>query len=742
MNSAAYAQHNAKLARSIPGAQRTIVSLRRNGDIINLLPLLRRLAIEGNRVRLVLHPDYAPLLEGVSYVEPLLWNGDMEDCLGAAKHFNAENAQTWGKGVTPAPNTNYAKAAWEKLGEAWDRYLPLVFDRRSPEREQTLAKSEFHTEKPKLLIKLSGLSSPFAGADKLRERITASLGQTAEIVDLDQLHAHRLYDLLGLMDRAAALLTVDTCTLWLAHASNVPTVALINGVPFLSSPPRGNSVLRVPYVNADSSWPEIERLLDCAVNPRPGNAGMVLVYSDWRPSDPETQARNAAALSTWNNLRARWLPFNGLVRNSSRVGDPRKVPYVKDMIEHAFATGRENIAVITNNDIRFDPHLRLAIEESCRAHGCYWAFRLNREGDTRTDEGADCFAVTRDWWRLHKHLLPDFLLGYHFWDDIMARVMRWSGCPEGPRLYYHPPHPGVTVRLNAPGNEYNVSLAKQWLKVHHENWDKPKVSSVSSVPSVHSVAVATPAKPKVWVFAICKDEAQMLPWFLRHYSTFADQIIIFDEQSTDGSRELIQACPKADLRGWPWKGLNDERFRWAINNFHMEAYGQVGWILWTDIDELLYHPDMLGMLARAKGDLIPSTGYALISPTGWPADDGQSQIYDLVKTGIRQDNYDKKTLWRSALKIEHTFGRHAMHGYPKHNGQECPDAGVKLFHLHHLGGVEDTRKRSQRCFDRATDKRFAWNYAPGANDDPNQNGSVAWVARAISENRLIDVTKP
>ena len=45
-----------------------IVSLRRNGDIISLLPLLKFMAdANGQPVRLVVHRDYAGVLEGVSY---------------------------------------------------------------------------------------------------------------------------------------------------------------------------------------------------------------------------------------------------------------------------------------------------------------------------------------------------------------------------------------------------------------------------------------------------------------------------------------------------------------------------------------------------------------------------------------------------------------------------------------------------------------------------------------------------
>src|SRR5207247_7619113 len=130
------------------------------------------------------------------------------------------------------------------------------------------------------------------------------------------------------------------------------------------------------------------------------------------------------------------------------------------------------IVIITNNDIIIGDGLREAIKKSCAAWGCFWSYRLDKPGG-QTDQGADLFAFTRDWWRLHEHLFPDFLLGYWWWDDVMVRMMRWSGCQEQPRLYYHEPHTGVTARNGTPGAKYNERLAQAWLLEHDELREKP-----------------------------------------------------------------------------------------------------------------------------------------------------------------------------------------------------------------------------------------------------------------------------
>ncbi len=243
--------------------------------------------------------------------------------------------------------------------------------------------------------------------------------------------------------------------------------------------------------------------------------------------------------------------------------------------------------------------------------------------------------------------------------------------------------------------------------------------------------------PRIWICSICKDEAQCLPWFLRHYTPWVERIIVYDEASTDGTQAILSDCPKVDLRECPFTGLDDEKFMGIVNGWFQEARGQADWCAFVDIDELLWRPNILGFLSQAMADVIAACGIALISPSGWPADDGKSQIYDLVKTGVRQDNYDKKLLFRPSLNFQHCIGRHTMFDWPKHNGQE--ECGLTLFHLHHLGGVAGTIARNQRDYDHAVNKKLAWNYDTVHNGDPKQNGSVAWVKRMIDNNKLLQV---
>lgn len=199
-----------------------------------------------------------------------------------------------------------------------------------------------------------------------------------------------------------------------------------------------------------------------------GGGDMVRVTRDYVPKDKKVKAREHRARKTWKLFEARELLYQNNGRSSADLGDKRALPYVKDMIDVALMSGKENIVVIHNNDIAFDDRLQLVVGEWCKHHGCYWAYRVPKRHDVHTDGGCDFFAFTREWWALNKHMMPDLFLGQRWWDNILRRLMKWSGCPEGPRLYYHEPHPGVETRNDSPAEKHNVELARVWLKEHDE----------------------------------------------------------------------------------------------------------------------------------------------------------------------------------------------------------------------------------------------------------------------------------
>lgn len=235
---------------------------------------------------------------------------------------------------------------------------------------------------------------------------------------------------------------------------------------------------------------------------------------------------------------------------------------------------------------------------------------------------------------------------------------------------------------------------------------------------------------RIWLYCICRDEIKILPYFLRHYSLWVDRMIFYDGGSTDGTREIIQACPQAELRVWPGsEGIVDDEFMDFANEQWKEARGQADWIVWCDADEFLFHPNMLPLLqeylnAGVTGPRI--AGYTMVSDH-FPTTEGQ--IYDEVKTGFPDDIWDKQAIFREGIHFN--VGRHSLY-LEKYRPVPSPTAEIKLLHYRALG-LDYVRERHRRNWERVPERCRNRNF--GNNTSPEYVGhhSLDWFAERISK---------
>lgn len=250
-----------------------VVQLGKAGDLIQLLPALEDVAARIGKPVVMVNQQFASVLDGVSYVEPwvvpMQWPRETAKAREEAmKHFKTVvvpqfwndsvpfgqaqggsivdfNGQKWRFDLDKWPNCQ--AAMWSRLGLSLRQMqdMPLEFDKRDIRRERELASVASSWKKPVILFNLEGDSCPFGYAPEIME-VLKPLRHLFDLVDLQKIKAERVYDLLGLYDRAAGLLTVDTATLHLAGAGNIPYVAFTND-GWSRAQPKGKCVLEIPY---------------------------------------------------------------------------------------------------------------------------------------------------------------------------------------------------------------------------------------------------------------------------------------------------------------------------------------------------------------------------------------------------------------------------------------------------------------------------------------------------------------
>lgn len=122
---------------------------------------------------------------------------------------------------------------------------------------------------------------------------------------------------------------------------------------------------------------------------------------------------------------------------------------------------------------------------------------------------------------------------------------------------------------------------------------------------------------RVHLYAQCWNDEFMLPYFFRHYDPFVDRYIIFDDGSTDRSRDILAAHPKVELRRFvrsdPDSFVLSEQA--LSNQCWKESRGEADWVIITDLDEHFYHPAMREYLQSCTGTgvtAIPALGFQMI----------------------------------------------------------------------------------------------------------------------------------
>lgn len=413
------------------------VQLGRAGDIMSILPLLWRDAQTGQKSRLMVASEFAGLLDGISYVDPVIYDGphyELDKAVNLARQKSKEVVVTQFNGprevidaVTrsqkPGQATSFEKDMWRVTGrlKEWDDCLPLTFDRRDAGREQELVRSvKLHLKgkwpsKPLLLLALKSNSSPFPYAELLWNLVTLKFGKTWRILELPQ--AERIYDLLALYEKATLLIAVDSAPLHLAWACRkLPVFALTQDRPMLWH---------------GSSW-RPNHWWHCRYHDFPERAvEMMTAVESVRKKKPE--GNFVTVFNVGNNghlyeLAPQYLPvYEGMCGRDSAamLQDGGRSPYVRDVLRMAMqrAPSDDTEIILTR------PHVSLPASSFS---GPSWAYRMRRTADGPQFEPiADLFAAPKRWWKEALMDMPDLVLNQdHFWSECLRVLFQKQGATD------------------------------------------------------------------------------------------------------------------------------------------------------------------------------------------------------------------------------------------------------------------------------------------------------------------------
>lgn len=118
---------------------------------------------------------------------------------------------------------------------------------------------------------------------------------------------------------------------------------------------------------------------------------------------------------------------------------------------------------------------------------------------------------------------------------------------------------------------------------------------------------------KVWIFTTTYNQEYWIYSFLDHYERFADKIIVYDNESSDNTVNILKKCKKVILHKLDSDGKFDENTLIACrNNAWRAAIGNADWVIVIDPDELVWHSSIQDELHHNQ-----EQGYTIVVPRGY-----------------------------------------------------------------------------------------------------------------------------
>jgi glycosyltransferase involved in cell wall biosynthesis len=195
---------------------------------------------------------------------------------------------------------------------------------------------------------------------------------------------------------------------------------------------------------------------------------------------------------------------------------------------------------------------------------------------------------------------------------------------------------------------------------------------------------------RIACYALAYNEEIILPQFIEHYKKFCDKIVIYDNMSTDNTKEIAldNGC---EVISWeaPGGGLNDQCYLEIKQNCYKKDREDFDWVIVADSDELYSHKDGVDSLVsclekyKQKGVTLPKVqGYNMVGE-----DENNLDIFKITK-GAKDVSYSKRCIFDPALDMKWSFGCHPQYGEGLLRGVpgvvESADTEILMYHYKYI----------------------------------------------------------
>ncbi|MDR3653781.1 MAG: glycosyltransferase family 2 protein [Paludibacter sp.] len=189
--------------------------------------------------------------------------------------------------------------------------------------------------------------------------------------------------------------------------------------------------------------------------------------------------------------------------------------------------------------------------------------------------------------------------------------------------------------------------------------------------------------PVVHVYAVCWNEEKIIPFFLSHYNEFVDHYYIYDNYSDDKSDELLSKQSNISVIKYDTGGtFNDIVHQQIKNTAWKQSRGKADWVIVIDMDELIYHPNLIGFLNSSVDTVFNPSGFNMVTDK-FPQ--SKLKITEQIQTGIPDEKYTKMILFNPHRIVDINYMPGAHEAYPEGIIRITKINELKLLHYKNLG---------------------------------------------------------
>jgi len=200
---------------------------------------------------------------------------------------------------------------------------------------------------------------------------------------------------------------------------------------------------------------------------------------------------------------------------------------------------------------------------------------------------------------------------------------------------------------------------------------------------------------RIEAYILAFNEAETIHLTIAHYKQFCDHITIFDNFSTDNTREIAEALG-CEIRPFGIAGVLDDKEYLKVKNNCWKG-SNADFVIVVDADEIF--------IPRSAWD----TDVTIYKTYGWNifSNDMPKESWLEITTGVHDPNYSKLCCFnpKKIKEIGYVYGCHEAQPKGEIN---YSNVAFPLFHYKHVGGAQRVADRHALYADRLSDNNKRW----------------------------------